>query len=196
MLKECAQATTVSLLCLTLNYLCSMKSLVPHQRTEEFLQLYEKEALPLLKKWLSIHCSDRYAREEILAQTKIQAWKGFEVWDGLRSFRVWVLGILKHESEVYHRREERKGMRGGANVEFDEELHSGAGAGIEALLDWEIIKEILTEEEAEILYLHYGEDYSYGEIAELFGKKVTAIRKQANRAKQKVQRRFPERNGN
>ena len=114
------------------------------------------------------------------------------MWDGERSFKSWIMGILKNEWLAYHRRERRKGRIGQLTEAFDEELHSGAGAVIEAKMDWENIKPVLTGEEQTIVWLHYGEGYSYAEIAEILGKKVGTIRQKGSRTKEKLRSSFPE----
>ena len=59
-------------------------------------------------------------------------------------------------------------------------------------MDWENIKPVLTGEEQTIVWLHYGEGYSYAEIAEILGKKVGTIRQKGSRAKEKLRSSFPE----
>jgi len=162
---------------------------------EEWLHLVEA-AYPILLKWLQWKESEEYAREEILCETRAKSWSEFHRWDRERSFTYWVFGILKHEAQQYQRREQRKGGVSANHEQFDEELHAGAGAeagaSIEAKMDWEKIKSVLSVEEQMILFYHFSEEMSYREIADILAKNEQAVRQQGYRAKEKLKLYFPE----
>lgn len=61
-----------------------------------------------------------------------------------------------------------------------------------AALDLAQMLETLDEEDRALLILKYSEDYSYDELAGLFGLSISACKMRVSRARDELQKRFPE----
>jgi RNA polymerase sigma-70 factor (ECF subfamily) len=61
-----------------------------------------------------------------------------------------------------------------------------------AAIDLAQMLETLDEEDRALVILKYAEDYSYDELSELFGLSVSACKMRVSRAREELQRRFPE----
>ncbi|MCC7438180.1 MAG: sigma-70 family RNA polymerase sigma factor [Armatimonadetes bacterium] len=168
----------------------------PQSELSQFSSQLE-DCIQSIRRILRKKVRERYVQEEILSETLLTAWKKYQHGERVENFRGWLRQILALKILECFRREQTKGEGGKEREAFNEEQHSGAGAGVylDAKIDWERITEVLTKEEAVILWRHYGNGESWVEIAEELGKKEQTVRKQGNRAKQKVQSHFPELDG-
>jgi RNA polymerase sigma-70 factor (ECF subfamily) len=59
-------------------------------------------------------------------------------------------------------------------------------------LDLEQMLECLDEEDRALVILKYAENYSYEELAEIFGLSVSACKMRVSRARQRIQEKFGE----
>ncbi len=72
------------------------------------------------------------------------------------------------------------------------ETHQTPGAATGAALDVAQMLETLDEEDRAMLLLKYAEEYSYEELADVFNLSVSACKMRVSRARDELQRRFPE----
>jgi RNA polymerase sigma-70 factor (ECF subfamily) len=73
------------------------------------------------------------------------------------------------------------------------ESHETTSEAAGAALDVAQMLETLDEEDRAMLLLKYAEEYSYEELADVFNLSVSACKMRVSRARDELQRRFPER---
>jgi RNA polymerase sigma-70 factor (ECF subfamily) len=117
--------------------------------------------------------------------------------EGRSKYSTWVHGIAVRTCLTIRRGRGRRQRH--ENVASDEtiETHSpGTLAPTEGLsLDLMQMLDILDEEDRALLILKYAENYSHEELAEIFHLSVSACKMRISRAREKIQVRFGEKEG-
>ncbi len=111
-------------------------------------------------------------------------------------YSTWVHGIAVRTSLNLRRNRGRREKH--VLPVADETLHHESNEQADAspepavAIDLMQILEVLDEEDRAMLILKYGEDYSYEELAEIFGLTPSACKMRLSRAKEKLKQRWPE----
>ena len=141
--------------------------------------------------------------EDVAQDTCIKAWKHLDGFDVSRSFKTWIFAIAKNTA--YDALKKKKALPFSAFAEADEddshESWADRIADEEPLADERLIREDtahrlgeklvgLPEDFRRILELHYREDFSLREIAEILGEPYNTIKSRHGRAIRSLKKAF------
>ncbi len=148
--------------------------------------------LPSIFGFLLRKIGNRENAEDITQETFLKAWKHIRTFAEGKSFKTWLFAIARNASIDYFRKKKTLSF-GDFGVDAEEDFeHSLADTDPlpDALFDAGITAETverglrqLSKEHAEVLTLHYREELSLKEIADLLGVSVNTVKSRDRRAK-------------
>lgn len=110
--------------------------------------------------------------------------------EGRSQYATWVHGIAVRTCLMFRRGRGRRRRHEAAAAE--QATHSRPSAAPGLSLDVREMLEQLDEEDRALVILKYCENYSYEELAEMFGLSAPACKMRVSRAKEKIQQAFPQ----
>jgi len=158
------------------------------------LSEFERKVLPHLDAGYNLACflmRNPEDAEDVVQEASLRAFRFFDNFRGENS-RAWFLTIVRNTSFTALKRSRADE----ANVEFDEELHSGEvpamdiGVALDQAQDRETVRaaiEQLPEEFREAIVLRELEGCSYKEIADIAGVPIGTIMSRLARARRQLQ---------
>jgi len=144
---------------------------------------------------------DRDAAEDLTQETFVKAWKNLERFDQSKNFRTWLFTIAKNTAFDWLKKKKEIPFSTFADEEGESWLENVAD---ENILPDEILERSDLAEEMEkilekipvryraILLLHYKEDFSLHEIAEILGEPYNTIKSRHQRGLGKLKGFFKE----
>ncbi len=112
---------------------------------------------------------------------------------GRAKFATWLHAIAVRTCLKLRRaRGRRKRHEAEMAQQYDHQVHNATRASGAAALDLAQMLETLDEEDRAILVLKYSQEYSYEELADVFNLSVSACKMRVSRARDELQRRFPQ----
>ena len=118
--------------------------------------------------------------------------------EGRSKYSTWVHGIAVRTCLTIRRgrgrRQRRETLAGEEAIEQHAPSPAGPAPGLS--LDLMQMLDILDEEDRAMMILKYAENYSYEDLAEIFGLGVSACKMRLSRAREKIQQQFPEQGRN
>lgn len=112
---------------------------------------------------------------------------------GLSKFGTWLHAIAVRTCLKLRRARGRRRKYEAAIAERNcYEKHATSGGATGAALDLAQMLETLDEEDRAMLLLKYSQEYTYEELADVFHISVSACKMRVSRARDELQRRFPE----
>lgn len=157
---------------------------------EEFVILYKKFALPLMKFLVKRLHGNTEAAEEIFSQTILATWKSFHTFKHKSQFFTWVCRIALNKMADYYRGQiDHKSHLVAPTFEILANIPS-RGISIEEKLSLEELRctvkqclEALPEEQRNVLYLRFWKEMTLKNIANLLGISEKAAEGRIYRAK-------------
>jgi RNA polymerase sigma-70 factor (ECF subfamily) len=112
--------------------------------------------------------------------------------DGRSKYSTWVHGVAVRTCLTLRRGRTRRRRHEATAGETVLETQAGAkhAAAPGLSLDLERMLETLDEEDRALVILKYAENYSYEELAEIFGLSESACKMRVSRAREKIQKKF------
>lgn len=144
--------------------------------------------------------------EDVTQETCIKIWKHLKRFDTAKSFKTWVFAIAKNTA--YDALKKKKALPFSAFIDNDDDVQESWEARIadeEPLAD-EVLSRADIREELnlwlksipahfeQILRMHYQEDFSLNEIADILGEPYNTIKSRHGRAIRALKKRFSEGN--
>jgi RNA polymerase sigma-70 factor (ECF subfamily) len=127
--------------------------------------------------------------EDLLQETFLRAYAGLHQYRSRWRFATWLFTIARRVNVTYHRLPPRPEGREAALALSE----SGWLGPVEAALQedsrrylWARAKQVLSEEEATALWLHYGEDLSTRDIAAVLGRSREAVKAMLFRSRKRL----------
>ena len=150
--------------------------------------------LEFLYRYVRYRVSDRQEAEDIVADVCVQGYAKIEEYDEhLGTLRQWMCGIVRYRLLMYWRTKKMSISfeEWGANSysEIDDLFHEH----LDHKMAIERILERLTGEEKALLAMRYEDEMTYEELANVFGKEVSAVRQWFSRLHRRL--RLEEKNG-
>ncbi|PIU78719.1 MAG: hypothetical protein COS72_01930 [Candidatus Moranbacteria bacterium CG06_land_8_20_14_3_00_43_56] len=165
-------------------------------REEVFAKLLEKHLSPVFNFLYRITGSKEVA-EDLAQETFVKVWKNLKNFNRNRSFKAWLFTIAKNTTYDYFKKKKEVAFSAFVNEEGESIFNEIAG---ENILPDEILhrKDIANELEEilkklpphyrAILLLHYKEDFSLHEIAEILGEPYNTIKSRHQRGLGKLKK--------
>lgn len=162
---------------------------------EAAFELLVKKYLKAVYNFLYRFTSDRSSLDDLTQVTFIKAWKNIEKFDQTKNFKVWLFTIAKNNAFDFLKKKKTIPFSDFVDGEGNNKLEN---IKTDELLPDEILGKINLADEIEknmeqipalyraILILHYKEDFTLQEIAEIMGKPYNTIKSQHNRALSKL----------
>lgn len=135
--------------------------------------------------------SDLSALDDITQETFIKVWKNVRRFDQNKSFKTWIFTIAKNTAYDYLKKkkavpfsffENSEGNNVLENISADVILPDEFLANLDSAKDFEEKLKKIQGHYRIILLLHYKDDFSLAEIAEILGKPYNTIKSQHQRA--------------
>ena len=135
--------------------------------------------------------SDPALLDDLTQITFIKAWKNIRRFDQKKNFKVWLFTIAKNTAYDYFKKKKAIPFSNFIDEEGNNRLEEVSEASIspEDFLDQENLSLVLESKLGElpalyriILLMHYKDDLSLNEIAEILGKPYNTVKSQHNRA--------------
>lgn len=163
-------------------------------------QLWDRFGAPLHGFASSRLRGDRGLADDIVVQTLAAAVQGIGRFNPRRStLSAWVYGIARrHIQGELRRQRRRKSVPPSAQVPLEEVAEAASegdtatdvAARLDAQREVAELARILTDIEMEVLGLHYVQEFSEKEIAQIVGRSARAVHSILHRAKQKARERL------
>ncbi len=118
----------------------------------------------------------------------VRLFTGRNKFDGRSKYSTWVHGVAVRTCLMLRRSRGRRQRHEAAAARNSQTLLESPEPGLS--LDLEQMLDQLDEEDRALLILKYCENYSYEELAEMFGLSAAACKMRVSRAKEKIQREF------
>lgn len=160
---------------------------------ENALSILIERHLPSVFGFLVRKIGNRENAEDIAQETFLKAWRHIRTFAEGRSFKAWLFAIARNASIDYLRKKKTLSF-GDMSVDGEEGFEhslSDTDPLPDALFDSAITAQTverglkqLSKEHAEVLTLHYREEFSLAEIADLLGVSVNTVKSRDRRAKE------------
>jgi RNA polymerase sigma-70 factor, ECF subfamily len=142
---------------------------------------------------------DRDAAEDLAQVTFVKAWKNLKRFDQKRSFKTWLFTIAKNTAYDFLKKKkeipfssfsDEEGESWLENVADETDLPDEIMERKDIAEEFEKILEKIPVHYRAILLLHYKEDFSFHEIAEILGESYNTIKSRHQRGLGKLKRDF------
>jgi RNA polymerase sigma-70 factor (ECF subfamily) len=121
--------------------------------------------IPLLYRYASARISDPHDANDIVQETMLAAWKGYDARNGQASVNAWLFGIVRNKIADYYRKRYRQpAERLDDSLPASDEL-----SGVETRLDINGMLSGLSAGEYETVYLLLVAGLTYAETAQVLG---------------------------
>jgi len=157
--------------------------------------LFEKETILKLKKFIDQRVANSEEAEEIFQETLVSASECLELYSGKSSFFTWLCGIAKHEIADFYRKKKIKTILF-SRLPWLENFATEALGPEQILLRKEVIEQArkalagLSEGYQQVLRLKYYQGLSIKEIAWQLNETVKAIESRLSRARKAFAKAF------
>ena len=153
---------------------------------ETFADLLDRHA-GLIRRVASVYCRDAAAREDVVQEIALQAWRSRHRFDGRCKESTWLYRIAVNVAISHHRRERRRPERG---VPLDEQSIAApeAGAGEDVHLLLRCVQELEPLDRALVLLYLDGNDHAA--IAEVLGISASNVGTKLHRIKARLRAAF------
>jgi RNA polymerase sigma-70 factor (ECF subfamily) len=135
--------------------------------------------------------SDQAVLDDLTQITFIKAWKNIKRFDQEKNFKVWLFTIAKNTAYDYFKKKKAIPFSDFIDAEGNNRLEEVSEVSVlpEDFLDQQNLSQVLESKLEEIsapygiiLLMHYKDDFSLAEIAEILGKPYNTVKSQHNRA--------------
>jgi RNA polymerase sigma-70 factor (ECF subfamily) len=154
---------------------------------EKLLNIY----LKIIYNYISSHVSNSEDKKDIVQDTMLSVWKAIKSFDGISSFKTWVLGITRRKIADYYRLIYR-----GSPVSLNEcEDLLIADDEYCRVIDKTVINEalsVLNSSEREMVFLIFNAQLSYPEISQITDIPVGTIKSRMSVIKSKLKNKLKE----
>ena len=132
---------------------------------------------------------DHATASDVTQESLLRAYHKIHLFNPKKSFAPWLFTIARRVALNERKRESKR--RENTYRDHDVRSHEeSAGNGLLQPL-WELASEVLNEISYQTMRLHYAEDLSIREIAQIIGKTETGVKVLLFRARQKLQKKYP-----
>ncbi len=145
-----------------------------------FGRLYDRYVQPIYR-YLYSRLGDVHAAEDITSQTFIAAYEALPKYREQGQFSAWLFRIARSKLNDHFRRSRREVGLEAAGELLEREDSLGVLIRAEELSQIRFLIKKLNEEEQDLIRLRYVAELSFGEIAELLGKREDAVKKSVYR---------------
>ena len=145
-----------------------------------FGRLYDRYVQPIYR-YLYSRLGDVSLAEDVTSQTFITAYESLPKYRERGQFSAWLFRIAQSKMNDHFRRNRREVRLEAAGELFEREDSLGALIRAEELSQVRFLIKKLNPEEQDLLRLRYVAELSFGEIAELLGKREDAVKKSVYR---------------
>lgn len=165
---------------------------------EEYLRGREEAFAELLKKYLTpVHnflyriTNSKEVAEDISQDAFLKVWKNMRRFDQNRNFKTWLFAIAKNTAFDYLRKKkelpfsmfaDEEGANGLEEIKDEEMLSDEILERKDITRDLENVLEKIPEYYRAVLLLHYKEDFTLHEVAEIIGDPYNTIKSRHQRA--------------
>lgn len=142
---------------------------------------------PALTRFVRFRISSKHDADDVLQETRLAAFRGFDPSMDRERFRVWIIGIARHKCADHFRK--RTDF-----VPLDEVPEDGLVMSRMGLVGASPVAETLEElgeNDREILKLHYFEDMKVSEIAKTLGIAEGTVKSRLDAARKHFKNRYP-----
>lgn len=154
---------------------------------ESFEQLMRRFQAPVL---YFLRCrGDGAEAEDLLQETFLRAYANLSRYRSCWRFATWIFTIARRVSITYHRRPARPEGREATLASAQSDWPGPAEVAMEndsRQYLWRRAAQILSEEEATALWLHYGENLNARDIAAVLGRSRVAVKTMLFRSRKKL----------
>jgi RNA polymerase sigma-70 factor (ECF subfamily) len=169
-------------------------SLVKNGETDAYTGIIERYQVALFR-YLYRLCGDYDTALDLRQETFVRAYEALlKTGEEIRSFKAWLYRIATNLARQQFRRKRILTF-----VPFLEQEHGDPSDSLpdpaEAMGERTLVREALAKvkpEQRVCLVLHYVEEFTYRDIAELLGSTEEAVRKRVARGRQEFRRRYEE----
>ena len=121
----------------------------------------------------------------------VRLFTGRDQFAGRSKYSTWVHGVAVKTSLSIRRGRSRRKRRVGEMGPGVEAASDASDVQTPLAIDLEGMLETLDDEDRAMILLKYAEDYSYDELAEIFGLSVSGCKMRISRAREKLRERYP-----
>lgn len=145
-----------------------------------FARLYDHYLQPVYR-YLYSRLGDAHSAEDVTSQTFITAYEALPKYREQGQFTAWLFRIARSKMNDHFRRNRREVGLAAAGELFEREDALGTLIRAEELSQVRFLIKKLNPEEQDLLRLRYVAELSFGEMAELLGKREDAVKKSVYR---------------
>ena len=145
-----------------------------------FGRLYDRYVQPIYR-YLYSRLGDAHAAEDVTSQTFIAAYESLPKYRERGQFSAWLFRIAQSKMNDYFSRNRRAVGLEATRELFEREDALGTLIRAEELSQVRFLIKKLNPEEQDLLRLRYVAELSFGEMAELLGKREDAVKKSVYR---------------
>lgn len=126
----------------------------------------------------------------------VKIWKNLEKYDEGKSLKAWIFTIARNTCYDWLRKKRNLtfSQMNNEEVDFDETIVDESPIQDELYIEKENVGNIekalkvLSEDQVEVVTLHYSEELSFEEISEILGKSINTVKSQNRRALEKMKK--------
>lgn len=142
---------------------------------------------PALRLFLRRFCKSPEICEDIAQETFLKAWKNIKQMRGDAGFKTWLYSIAINEMKQHHRKNNKYNFEV-SNSEYFESY--SINETLDEKLDIEKLLAHLSNDEAIIISLNYGEGFSHSQISQMLNMPLGTVKSHALRGREKAVKFF------
>lgn len=160
----------------------------------QFAELVRRWQTMIMRYFLSHHSLED--AQELTQETFLNSWKSLRTYNPKWKFSTWLLAIAHQQNALFFRKQARTVPVVNEEEDALSEIPAeDASFGVEELFRneevknlWKIIREKLSPEQGDALWMFYAEEKSVQEIAMIFGKSPSGVKTLLFRARQNLKK--------